>query len=74
MSQEPEKSNGSRNRCLYTSNFSKFQGLPLPSRRTRIQRSNFGRDHPMKRCIAINDHDEAFVDRIVAINSDPSDQ
>ena len=37
-------------------------------------KDGFGRDRLMKRRIAIDGRDEAFVDRIVAIKSDPSDQ
>ena len=69
-----KKSNDTRNWCLDSSNFLKFQGRVLPSRRTRIERGNFGCDRPMNGCLAINGCDHVFVDQNGAIKSHLSDQ
>ena len=62
------------NWCLDNSNFSKIQGRVFPSQRTRYLMGRFGRDHPMKNYIAINDRDEASVDQIITIKSKSFDR
>ena len=74
MHQECNELEWYSNWCLDSSNFLKIQGRVLPSRRTVYLKGEIGHDRPMKRRIAINGRDEASVDRIIAIKSDPSDQ
>ena len=61
MHSEHKESNGTRNLCLDSSNFSNFKGGSF-RREELYLKSNFGRDHWMKRRIAINGCDEASFD------------
>ena len=74
MHQERNEIKWLSNWCLNSLNFSKIKGPIFPSRRTCYLEGIFGRDRPMKRCIAINSRDEASVDRIVAIKSKSFDR
>ena len=69
-----KKSNWHLNWYLDSSNFWKIQGRVFWSRRTRYLKGRFGRDRPMKNCIATNGRDEASVDQIIAIKSESFDR
>ena len=68
------KSNGTRNWCLNSLNFSKFQGQIFPSRRTSYLKEKIGPNRSMKRHLVIDDRDHASVDQNGAIKSHPFNQ